>query len=101
MIGPTWRDDFGDSAFDHDSLRDWFQLGMDAHLAAMPKRLEDQPERRDLPILIPAWRAGLTKIVTIPCAGDFTRRIGDHALLITSATRQDSDSYRRALSTFN
>lgn len=101
MIGPTWRDDFGDGVFEDDSRASWFQRGMDAHLAAMPKRLEDHPEHRDLPALIPAWRAGLTKIVTIPCAGDFTRRISENALLTTSATRQNSDSYRRALSTFS
>lgn len=101
MIGPTWRDDFGDDAFDDVSHGDWFQKGMDAHLAAMPTRLEDQPERRDLSALIPAWRAGLTKIVTIPCAGEFTRRIGENTLLVTAATRGSSDSYRRALSTFD
>ena len=101
MIGPTWRDDFGDSAFDDDSRSDWFQRGMDAHLAAMPKSLSDQPEHRDLPALIPAWHAGLTKIVTIPCSGEFTRRVGENALLMTAATREDSDSYRRALSSFN
>jgi hypothetical protein len=66
----------------------------------MPTRLEDQPERRDLAALIPAWRAGLTTIVTIPCAGEFTLRIGENALLTTAATREDSDSYRRALSMF-
>ncbi|WP_188438118.1 hypothetical protein [Microbacterium murale] len=101
MIGPTGRDDFGDSAFDDDSHSDWFQRGMDAHLAAMPKSLSDQPEHRDLPALIPAWRAGLTKVVTIPCSGEFTRRVGENALLMTAATRENSESYRRALSTFS
>lgn len=99
IIGPSWRDDFGDSAFD-DSYRTWSQRGMDAHVKAMRKQLEDQPERRDLPALIPAWRAGLTKVVTIPCSGEFTRRVGENALLTTAATRENSDSYRRALSTF-
>jgi len=39
--------------------------------------------------------------VTIPCSGEFTRRVGENALLMTAATREDSDSYRRALSSFN
>jgi hypothetical protein len=100
MVGPSWRDDFGDAAFDGDAYGEWSQRGMDAHLEAMPRRLEDTPERRDLPALVPAWRAGLTKIVEVPCAGEFTRRIGPHALLLTVETRRDSDRYRRALSTF-
>ncbi|MGO2747049.1 hypothetical protein [Microbacterium sp.] len=100
IVGPNWRDTFGDGAFDDDSHSIWSQRGMDAHLSTLPTRLEDQPERRDLAALIPAWRAGLTKIVSIPCAGEFTRRVGENALLMTSATRENSDSYRRALSTF-
>ncbi|WP_166984087.1 hypothetical protein [Paramicrobacterium fandaimingii] len=99
IVGRNWRDNFGDSAFD-DSYSIWSQRGMDAHLAAMPTQLENQPERRDLPALIPAWRAGLTKIVTIPCSGEFIRRVGENSLLTTAATRENSDSYRRALSTF-
>lgn len=99
IVGPSWRDDFGDGVFD-DSHSTWSQRGMDAHLAEMPTQLENQPERRDLPALIPAWHAGLTKIVTIPCSGEFTRRVGENALLTTAATRENSDSYRRALSTF-
>lgn len=100
IVGPSGRDHFGDSAFDHESHTTWLRRGMNAHVAAIPTRLEDQPERRDLAALIPAWRAGLTTIVTIPCAGEFTLRIGENALLTTAATREDSDSYRRALSMF-
>lgn len=100
IAGPSWRDEFGDAAFDHGSYAGWSEQGADADLAAMPTRLEDQPERRDLSALIPAWRAGLTKIVTIPCVAEFTRRVGVNALLMTSATREDSDSYRRALGAF-
>lgn len=101
IIGPSWRDNFGDSAFDDNSHSTWSQRGMDAHLTAVPTRLEDQPERRDLPALIPAWRAGLTKIVTIPCSDEFTRRVGENALLMNAATRENSERYRRALSTFS
>ncbi|WP_066593586.1 hypothetical protein [Cryobacterium arcticum] len=100
IVGPSWRDDFGDSAFENDSYRAWSQVGMDAQLAAMATRIEDSPERRDLPPLISAWHAGLTKIVTIPCLGEFTRRISENALLMTAGTRANSDSYRRALNTF-
>lgn len=100
IVGPSWRDEFGDTAFDHDSYNTWSQAGMDAHMSAMPTRIEDTPERRDLPPLISAWQAGLTKIVTIPCSGEFTRRVGESALLMTAETRAESDRYRRALRTF-
>lgn len=100
IAGPSWRDEFGDTAFEHESHATWSQQGAEAHRAMMPTRLEDQPERRDLSALIPAWQAGLTKVVTIPCVSEFTRRVGENALLTTTATRENSDSYRRALSTF-
>jgi len=100
IVGPGWRHEFGDSAFDHDSYSTWSRAGMDAAVAAAQARLEDHPERRDLLALIPAWHAGLTKIVTIPCRGEFTRRVSKNALLMTATTRADSDSYRRALGSF-
>lgn len=100
MIGPGWRDEFGGDAFDSDSFHRWSQRGRDAQVAAVPARVEDSPEWRDLPALIPAWRGGLRKVVTIPCSGAFTRKLGDSALLVAFATRENSDNYRQALSTF-
>ena len=46
------------------------------------------------------YDAGLTKIVTIPCRGEFAGRISDHALLMTEGVRADSAAYRRALASF-
>lgn len=97
---PGWREEFGDGAFDNDSFRTWSQRGWDAYLATSPVRVEDSPERRDLPNLIPAWRAGLRKIITIPCTGEFTQKLGENTLLMDFATRNNSDSYRQALDTF-
>lgn len=100
IIGPDWREAFGDDAFAGDAYRDWSERDARARMAETPVPLEEHPERRDLAALIPAWRAGLTKIVTIPCAGEFTRKFNDSALLTTEETRHDSESYRRALSSF-
>lgn len=61
----------------------------------------ESPEHRDLDALIRAWRTGLTKVVTIPCRGEFSRKITDNALLMTDATRADSSAYQRALSSFD
>jgi hypothetical protein len=101
ILGPHWRDAFGDAAFRDGGYGAWAEAGPYARLAALcaaPE--EDDPERRDLDALLPAWRAGLTTFVTIPCRGEFVQRIGPNALLVTDATRDDSASYRRALAAF-
>jgi len=100
MVGPSWRDEFGDDGFADDSYDGWLQRETDAHLGKLPMSLEDAPERRDLVALIPAWRAGLTRIVTIPCVGEYVHKLGPHGLLMTDATREDSNAYRRALGSF-
>ena len=61
----------------------------------------EPPEHRDLDALIRAWRAGLTIVVTIPCQGEFSRKITDNALLMTDTTRADSSTYQRALNSFS
>lgn len=100
MVGPTWEDEFGRGVFADPSYLVWEQDGVDAHIATRREVLENSPERRDLEALIPAWRAGLTKVVTIPCRGDHHRRVGDNALLVTDEARADSARYRRALAAF-
>lgn len=101
MVGPSWRDGFGDAVFDDDSYQDWSRRTTNAHLSSMRQRMTDSPEHRDLDALIRAWRAGLTKIVTIPCEGEYSRKITPNALLMTDATRNDSVSYQRALDSFH
>lgn len=98
--GPHWRDKFGDSALSSPLYGEWAREGFEAHVASRPRSLQSSPERRDLTALIPAWHRGLTKVVTIPCHGEFTRKIGPSTLLTTSATRDDSASYQRALASF-
>ena len=65
-----------------------------------PRSLEEEPERMSLDALIPAWQAGLTKIVTIPCRVSYTHRIGERALLMTEGTRNDPNRYAAALDQF-
>ncbi len=101
ILGPTWRDAFGDAAFGGGAYGAWERKRVDAlHRRLETGSMDDDAERRDLDAVIPAWRAGLTKFVSIPCRGEFVRRIGPNALLVTDATRDDSASYRRALATF-
>lgn len=99
LRGPTWRDRFGDAAFD-DRYPAWNRGLFEARKAARPRSLDEEPERRSLDALVPAWEAGLTRIVTIPCHGEHTRVISDSALLVTDATRADPDLYSAALAWF-
>ena len=100
IVGPSWRDEFGDVAFDDTSYREWDQRGTDRQISAMRRMGAESPEHRDLDALIRAWRTGLTIVVTIPCRGEFSRKITDNALLMTDATRADSAAYQRALDSF-
>lgn len=62
--------------------------------------LKESPERRAVTELAAAWRLGLSVIVTIPCTGEYTRRVSDTALLLTEETRQDPRRYAAALTGF-
>lgn len=99
MFGPSWRDEFGDKAFTED-YETWNLARFESQARRQPRSLDEEPERKSLHALIPAWRAGLTKIVTIPCRGSYTRRIGEHALLMTEETRNDPKRYAKALDQF-
>jgi hypothetical protein len=100
LTGPTWRDEFGDDVFTDDSYREWEHRGFERHRASIEQRLRDSPEHRDLDELKAAWGRGLTKIVTIPCRGEFHRRVSSTALPTTEAERLDSAAYRRVLNAF-
>lgn len=99
LIGPTWRDRFGDAAFDS-SYRAWSERRFHALHRQRTRPLAETPERRALDALIRAWKAGLAKVVTIPCRGEYTRTLGGSVLLMTESTRSDPDRYAEALGTF-
>ncbi|WP_349899251.1 hypothetical protein [Parafrigoribacterium soli] len=99
MYGRSWRDTFGDAALT-DRYRAWTLANFEAHARLRPKDYEEAPERVSLAALIPAWEAGLSKIVVIPCRGSHTRIIGEHSLLVTAETRNDPQRYSEALAQF-
>jgi len=99
LTGPRWRDRFGDLAFD-DSFDAWRQARSDEVARASAVPLDASPERRALEALIPAWRAGLSTVITLPCAGEYARVVGASALLVTDETRADPGRYSAALATF-
>ncbi|MDR6620777.1 hypothetical protein [Sinomonas atrocyanea] len=99
ITGPSWDDRFGRDALTEGS-RQWLRLLIERHMTGSPHALSAQPERVALDALIPAWRAGLTTVVQIPCRGTFTRIVGESALLVTSETRNDAARYSAALALF-
>lgn len=98
ITGPSWHDRFGEAGLERYQL--WQTSQFRRRTVGLPTSVEEQPERRSLEALITAWRRGLTKIVTIPCRGAFTRIIGAHTLLMTDETRVDADAFSAALHQF-
>ncbi|MHB1234411.1 MAG: hypothetical protein ACYCZK_01930 [Microbacteriaceae bacterium] len=98
LRGPTWRDRFGDMAFD-ESYKPWSKRSYERS-RKWPHSLGQSPERISLNALISAWEAGLSKIITIPCHGEYIRVIRGSTLLMTEATRDTPERYTAALRTF-
>lgn len=99
IVGPTWDDRFGRDAFTEE-YQQWETMLFERRRNGIQRPLGEQPERAALEALIPAWRAGLTMVVEIPCRGAFTRVVGPHGLLVTAETRAAPDGYRAALARF-
>jgi hypothetical protein len=99
LAGPSWRDTFGAAALT-DRYQAWTLARFDAQSRRQMVPFDEQPERVSLAALIPAWQAGLSKIVVIPCRGSYTRVIGEHGLLMTAETRDDPQRYSEALAQF-
>ena len=99
MFGPSWRGSLGDDAFT-DEHGTWNFAQFQARMKSRSTPYGDDPERLALSALIPAWQAGLTKIVTVPCQGSYTRVIGQHTLLVTDETRDHYQRYSEALKLF-
>lgn len=99
LHGPTWRERFGEAAFT-DEYQAWTEARFHDRRDDRTRSVGESPERRSLDALIPAWQAGLSKVITIPCRGEHTRVIGGSTLLVTEATRKDPDRYAVALGKF-
>ncbi len=99
LRGPSWRDEFGDDAFTS-SYNHWNRRQFVRVTTRHPEHPGESPERKSLDALISAWRAGMTKLVLLPCRGTFTRVIGPSALLLTVETRDDPVRYAAAIGIF-
>ncbi len=98
-MGPSWRERFGDEALTAE-FTDWEAARFEELRSEVVTSAAESPERKALDALVPAWRAGLTKLVLIPCRGSYTRPIGSAGLLLTEETRSDPELYSAALREF-
>lgn len=97
ITGVEWRTSFGSDQPDLSEMPRWLER---VGPVVVPTSIDDSPERRDQRALVGAWQEGLRKVVVVPCAGLFSRKISPDALLVSAHTRNDSASYRSALGDF-
>ncbi|PPI26945.1 hypothetical protein C5D44_06275 [Rathayibacter sp. AY1B5] len=99
VLGPSWHDRFGD-----DSLGTPFLTWQAEQRSAQPNThdvpLDATPERRSVRALVSAWEAGLMKVVTLPCRGEYTRAVSGSTLIVTNNDHRDPDRYDAALREF-
>lgn len=100
LSGPSWRTSYGDEAFT-ERYQTWNQAQFEMNSQRHIRSWDAEPERGTLAAVIPAWQAGMTKVVVIPCRGTYSRVIGQHALLVTAETRADNERYSEALGLFH
>lgn len=89
---PLWETEYGSEGIDREALWQWT-----LQLQDPPTDLESTPERRSLPALITAWRAGIDAVIVLPYAIDFAQRITTRHLVVSAVTRDTPDLYSRAL----
>lgn len=89
LVPPLWTSEFDWDGIDQDAFNAWDQ-------SLEPKAWTDE-ERQNLPSLIPAWESGLDTIIVLPYAGHFAQRVTRRHLAVSASTRNDPDSYSRAL----
>lgn len=84
---------FWAAGIDESAFRFWVEL-CTPESATSPERT---PERRSLPALVAAWRAGVRVVLELPFDGYLVDRIGPSTLLVSTFTRSLPDLYTRAL----
>ncbi|MFT4212316.1 MAG: hypothetical protein QM626_10650 [Microbacterium sp.] len=96
LIGPSWRDRFGDAGLEG------YDLWSAQHLRGIVEghRAGGSPEHDVVDALVRAWREGLLIVVTVPVRGELWQRVGSNGMLIADATRADRESYAAALRRF-
>lgn len=99
LFGPLWEDR-PDALQPDNAFRQWqaHQTRLVAERNSVP--LSETPERMTQVSLIPAWEAGLRRVISLPCRGAYTRLLSSSALLVTDQTRSDPKHYAEAQETF-
>lgn len=90
-VPPIWTAEYGWEGLDKDAFKAWEKL--------LVPYFANFPERQSFSDLIDAWRIGLDTVIVVPYRGYFARRISARHLVVSAATRNNPDSYRKALKT--
>lgn len=88
-VPPLWTSEYEWDGIDQDAFNAWDQ--------SLATKVPTDAERRNLPSLIPAWESGLDTIIVLPYEGYFAQRVTRRHLAVSASTRNDPDSYSRAL----
>lgn len=91
LFPPLWRSEYGQEGVDSAAFNAW-------HNSLIPE-FPQTAERESLQALIPAWKSGLQEIIVLPYSGYFAQRISRRRLVVSAVTRNDPESYSRALRT--
>lgn len=91
LIPPFWTTEYGWDGLDSDAFNNWD--------TALSPRIPSDAERQNLPDLVPAWESGLDTVIVLPYAGYFAQRMTPRHLAVSAPTRNDPDTYSRALKT--
>jgi hypothetical protein len=89
LIPPLWTTEYGWDGIDQDAFNTWDQ--------SLAPKIPTDAERQNLTSLIPAWESGLDTIIVLPYTGYFAKRVTRRHLAVSAATRNDPESYSRAL----
>lgn len=99
LLGPSWHERFGDESLGA-PFNAWQEERRSAQREESPVPFDATPERLSLHALVPAWEAGLIRVVTLPCRGGYTRAVAGSTLILTEKDHQDPSRYAAALSKF-
>lgn len=89
LIPPFWTTEYDWAGLDRDAFNSW-----DRDLSP---GIPTAAERQSLADLVPAWEGGLDTVIVLPYIGYFAQRITRRHLAVSAATRNDPETYSRAL----
>lgn len=89
LIPPLWTSEYDWEGIDQEAFNTWD--------GSLTPKIPTDAERQNLLSLIPAWESGMDTVIVLPYAGYFAQRFSRRHLAVSAPTRNDPESYSRAL----